>query len=65
MAEHLVVKPEKILATAQGLLQDELIVPRLFHREGFDQFVGADNDTVNVIVPGTDINVKASVDYTF
>lgn len=49
---HAIVKPEKLVAAAVGLLQDELIVPNTFRREGFDQFRGAFNDTVNFTVPG-------------
>jgi len=52
MAEHNVVKPEKIVATAAGLLEQELILPNLFHKEGIDQFKGAKDDTINVVVPG-------------
>lgn len=52
MAEHIVVKPEKLAATAVGLLEQELVVPNLFRKEGFDQFRGAKDDTVNLTVPG-------------
>lgn len=52
MAEHIVVKPEKLAATAIGLLEQELVIPNLFRKEGFEQFVGADNDTVNIKVEG-------------
>ncbi|MFG2209939.1 hypothetical protein [Streptomyces sp. NPDC048638] len=50
--QHQVVKPQKLAATAVGMLEQELIVPRLFRREGIDQFKGAENDTVNMTVEG-------------
>ena len=49
---HEVVKPEKIVNTAVGLLERELIVPTLFTRKGIDDFKGAKDDTLNMIVPG-------------
>lgn len=49
---HQVVKPEKIAATAAVLLEESLVVPAVFQREGIDAFKGADDDTVNVIVEG-------------
>lgn len=49
---HQVVKPEKIAATAAVLLEQSLVVPGVFQREGIDQFKGADNDTINVVVEG-------------
>jgi hypothetical protein len=52
VAEHIVVKPEKIVGTAAGLLEQELVIPNLMHKEGFDKFRGAKDDTVNVTVPG-------------
>ncbi|QPB09920.1 major capsid protein [Streptomyces phage Sitrop] len=52
MAEHQIVKPEKLAATAVGMLEQELVIPNLFQKEGIDQFKGADNDTVSVKVEG-------------
>jgi hypothetical protein len=52
MAQHVIVKPEKIAAAAAVLLEESLVVPALFQREGIDQFRGAKNDTVNVKVEG-------------
>ncbi len=49
---HQVVKPEKIAATAAVLLAQQLIVPGVFRREGIDQFKGAKDDTINVVVEG-------------
>ncbi|MCY0933635.1 hypothetical protein [Streptomyces sp. H34-S4] len=49
---HNVVKPEKIAATAAVALEQALVVPALFQREGIDQYKGAENDTINVKVEG-------------
>ncbi|QYW07929.1 major capsid protein [Streptomyces phage Triste] len=49
---HTVIKPEKIAATAAVALEQSLVVPALFQREGIDQFKGAANDTINVKVEG-------------
>ncbi|WP_031513691.1 hypothetical protein [Streptomyces sp. NRRL F-5123] len=50
--EHDVVKPEKIAATAAVALEQSLVVPAVFQREGIDQFKGAKDDTVNIKVEG-------------
>ncbi|MFC0622822.1 hypothetical protein [Kribbella deserti] len=52
MAEHLVVKPQKLAAAAVGFLEQELLVPRLFQKESIDRFKGAEDDTVSVKVEG-------------
>lgn len=49
---HQVVKPEKIAATAAVLLEQQLVVPAVFRREGIDQYKGAADDTINVVVEG-------------
>jgi hypothetical protein len=49
---HQVVKPEKIAAAAATLLEQSLVVPAVFRREGIEQFKGAKNDTINVKVEG-------------
>jgi hypothetical protein len=49
---HTVVKPEKIAATAAVALEQALVVPALFQREGIDGYKGAENDTINVKVEG-------------
>lgn len=49
---HILVKPQKLIATAVGMLSDELIIPQLFQKESIDKFKGAENDTVNVPVEG-------------
>ena len=50
--EHLVVKPEKLVTQAVGMLEQELVIPRLFRREGIDAFRGAEDDTYNYKVEG-------------
>jgi hypothetical protein len=52
VAEHQIVKPEKLAATAVGMLEQELVIPNLFQKESVDQFKGADNDTLSVKVEG-------------
>lgn len=51
-AEHMVVKPEKLILTALGMLEQTLVLPNIFTREGVDAFKGARDDTVNVVVEG-------------
>ena len=53
MAEHQIVKPEKLVAAAVGVLESELVVPKTFLKKGIDDFKGAENDTINMTVPGT------------
>lgn len=50
--EHEVVKPEQIAATAAVSLEEQLVVPAVFRREGIDKFKGSKNDTINVVVEG-------------
>jgi hypothetical protein len=45
MAQHVVVKPEKIAATAAVLLEESLTVPALFQREGIDAVTGVPRTT--------------------
>lgn len=45
------LKAEKIVAQGLGLLQRELILPRLVTRYGRADFVGTKNDTVNIRIP--------------
>jgi hypothetical protein len=52
VAEHVIVKPQKLAATAVGMLELELVIPNLFQKEGIDQFRGAEDDTVSVAVEG-------------
>ena len=45
------LKAERIVAQGLGLLQRELILPRLVQRYGDADFVGAKNDTVTIRIP--------------
>lgn len=49
---HQIVKPQKLVNTAVGLLEQELVVPNLFTKTGVDQYKGAENDTINYKVEG-------------
>jgi hypothetical protein len=49
---HDVIKPEQIAATAAVALEEALVIPAIFQREGIDQFKGAKNDAINVKVEG-------------
>jgi hypothetical protein len=49
---HTIVKPEKIAAAAVVALENQLVLPNLFLKQGIEQFKGVKNDTVNVRVPG-------------
>ena len=49
---HTKVKPEKLAAAAAQVLDNELVLPNTFHREGFEAYQGAKDDTVNVRVEG-------------
>jgi hypothetical protein len=44
-------KAEKIISQGLGLLQRELILPRLVVRKGKSDFKGAKNDTLNIRIP--------------
>ena len=52
MAEHDVVKPEVLASAAAGLLDREVSIPQTFVKHSVDAFKGADDDTINVKVPG-------------
>lgn len=45
------LKPEKIISQGLGLLQRELILPRMVARKGVADFKNAKNDTLDVRVP--------------
>lgn len=49
---HTIVKPQKLVAAAVGVLESELVVPNTFLKKGIDDFKGAENDTINMVVPG-------------
>ena len=50
---HTVVKPELIAKAALGALTEKLTVPQLFTKQGMDEFKGALDDKVSVVIPGT------------
>lgn len=52
MAQHQFVKPEALVAAAAGMLEQELVIPALFQKQGIDQFKGAADDTISVGVEG-------------
>lgn len=49
---HQVIKPEKIAAVGAVALEESLVVPALFAREGIDQYKGAKGDSITVVVDG-------------
>jgi hypothetical protein len=50
--QHQVVKPQKLVNAAVGMLEQELVIPNLFQKKGVDQFKGAENDTISMPVEG-------------
>lgn len=52
MAEHLIVKPEVLVATAVGMLEQDLTLPNTFQKEGIEKFKGAEGDAYSVKVEG-------------
>lgn len=50
--QHQVIKPQVLANTAVGMLEQELLIPNLFQKEGIDQFKGAEDDSVSVKVEG-------------
>lgn len=52
MALNAVVQPQKLATVAAEVIEQKLVVPATFLREGFSNFMGAENDTVYVRVPG-------------
>lgn len=72
MALNTVVKPQKLADLAVEVIEQTLTVPSLFQRQGFDQFKGAENDTVYMRVPGilpahdiADFRAERTSDITF
>jgi P22 coat protein - gene protein 5 len=45
------LKAERIIAQGLGMLQRELILPRLVERKGIADFKGAKNDTIDIRIP--------------
>lgn len=52
MAEHLIVKPEKLAATYVGVLEQSLTLPNTFQKEGVEKFQGSAGDAYTMKVPG-------------
>lgn len=52
MAEHTIVKPEKIAALAVGMLEQNLTIPNTFQKEDASKFKGSDGDSLTVKVDG-------------
>lgn len=52
MGLHSNIKPEKVAATAVTALADKLTLPAYMAKETFDNYKGAEGDTVNVKVEG-------------
>lgn len=50
--QHEPVKPEKVVAVAVNALEQALVLPGVFRREGIEPFRGAKDDTINVTVEG-------------
>lgn len=55
------LKPQKIVNQGLGLLQREIMLPRLVKRFGKDDFKGAKNDTIDLKIP----SLLAGRDYEF
>lgn len=49
---HSLVKPEKIVGIAAGLIDKQLTLSKLVTREAFDKFKGAKDDTLTYRLPG-------------
>lgn len=49
---HTPVKAQKLVQTAAAVLEQSLVVPSVFRREGIENFIGAKDDTINVKVEG-------------
>ena len=49
---HDVVKPEKIVAIGVAALEEKLVLPKVMHLKGIDEYKGAKDDTINETVEG-------------
>jgi len=49
---HVVIEAEKIVNATIGIADQEMTLPKLFIRQGFDQFKGAKDDTLTYRIPG-------------
>lgn len=52
MAEHLIVKPEVLVNTAVGMLEQDLTLLNTFQKEGLEKFTGSEGDAYSVKVEG-------------
>lgn len=52
MAEHQIVKPQKLADTAVGMLEQELLLPNTFVKHSVDKFKGTEDDTISFPVEG-------------
>ena len=50
--EHGVIKPQKQIAAAQGVLERELVLPNFFSSQSIDQFKGSEGETLTFRYPG-------------
>ena len=50
--EHGVVKPQKQIAAAHGILQRDMVLPNFFSRQSIDQFKGTLGETLTFKYPG-------------
>ena len=50
--EHGVIKPQKQIAAAHGVLERELVLPNFFSRQSIDQFKGSEGETLTFRYPG-------------
>lgn len=58
---HSVVKPQTIVDTGIGILQKELLLPKLFRRDSLDKYKDLASDTITIKVPG----ILPGRDYAF
>lgn len=59
--QHTIVKPQKLVNAYVALLEQSLILPNLFLKDGVEDFKGSANDTITIKVPGR----LPSRDYAF
>lgn len=50
--EHVVIKPQKQIAAAHGVLEREMVLPSFFHKESILKFAGSEGDTRSYTLPG-------------
>lgn len=50
--EHGVVKPQKHVAAAHGILERETVLPNFFNKESILKFAGSEGDTLTYKLPG-------------